>query len=73
MWCPSGQYQCRLFEAAFGLAFNNATALYLMSNTQYTGLAAKNPSVTFRLSNSISGGAATNVVLPFNAFALKAA
>jgi hypothetical protein len=43
-----------------------------MNGTQYATLAAQNPSVTFRLANGISGGSATDIVLPFNAFALKA-
>jgi hypothetical protein len=43
-----------------------------MNDTQYTSLAAQNPSVTFSLANSISGGATTNIILPFKALALKA-
>lgn len=70
IWMPASA--CRLFEDAFGLVFDNATSLYLMNNTQYTTLAAQNPSVTFQLANSLSGGETTNVVLPFSAFALKA-
>lgn len=70
IWLPPSA--CRLFEKAFGLVLDNATQLYLVNDTQYTALAAQNPSITFILANGITGGATTNIVLPFKALALKA-
>lgn len=44
-----------------------------MNSTQYSSLAAANPSVAFRLASSTTGGSTVDINLPFNAFGLKAA
>jgi hypothetical protein len=52
---------------------DNTTGLYLISTSQYATLNAINPSVTFTLANSLSGGLTVDIVLPFKAFILQAA
>ncbi|TVY81659.1 hypothetical protein LSUE1_G003536 [Lachnellula suecica] len=71
VWLPIES--CLLFERAFGLTWDNATSKYLLNDTQYTSLSAANPSVTFHLAVSTSGGFTVDIRLPFSAFALKAA
>jgi len=70
IWLPDSA--CKAFEQAFGITTDKATGLYLLNATQYTQLQAKNPQVTFILSNSLSGGETVSIVLPFNALALPA-
>jgi len=71
IWLP--EEACLQFEQAFGLSIDNATGLYLMSETKHNALLAADPQVTFTLANSLSGGQSVNIILPFKAFALKAA
>ncbi|KAH8654639.1 aspartic peptidase domain-containing protein [Tricladium varicosporioides] len=71
IWLPLES--CLLFEQAFGLTWDNSTSKYLMNDTLYTSNLALNPTVTFRLAVSTTGGSAASIVLPFSAFALKAA
>ncbi|RDW59123.1 hypothetical protein BP5796_12047 [Coleophoma crateriformis] len=71
IWLPLSA--CLLFEQAFGLQYDNITEKYLMNNTQFTTLWATNPSVSFRLASSTTGGSTTDITLPFYAFGLKAA
>lgn len=71
IWLPMSA--CLQFEQAFGLKFDNETQKYLMNETQYTALSISNPSVTFRLATSTTGGSTADITLPFKAFGLKAA
>ncbi|RDW63644.1 hypothetical protein BP6252_11189 [Coleophoma cylindrospora] len=71
IWLPLSA--CLLFEQAFGLQYDNITQKYLMNNTQFTTLSATNPSVSFRLASSTTGGSTTDITLPFYAFGLRAA
>ncbi|EPE36619.1 Acid protease [Glarea lozoyensis ATCC 20868] len=70
-WLPAEAVAA--FERAFGISVDNATGLYLISTSQYATLNAINPSVTFTLANSLSGGSTVDIVLPFKAFILQAA
>jgi hypothetical protein len=70
IWLPKDA--CQQFEQAFGISVDNATGLYLINSTHYAKLQATNPQVTFTLGDSITGGEAVNVVLPFGALALPA-
>jgi hypothetical protein len=67
IWLPADA--CALFEAAFGLSYDNDTELYLLNNSQHKALLSQNPSVTFTLSNLIAG-LSVNVTLPYAAFDL---
>ncbi|KAI9648369.1 hypothetical protein NHQ30_003002 [Ciborinia camelliae] len=69
LWLPLST--CLLFEKAFGLVWNDTISMYLMNSTQYTLLSGANPTVTFSLANTISGGSTVNIQLPFGAFALQ--
>jgi hypothetical protein len=70
-WLPLEAVQA--FEKAFGISADNSTGLYMISSSQSANLSAVNPSVTFTLGNSLSGGQTVDIVLPFNAFILRAA
>jgi hypothetical protein len=70
-WLPLEAVQA--FEKAFGISADNGTGLYLINSSQYATLSAVNPSVTFTLANSAAGGQTVDIVLPFNAFILRAA
>jgi hypothetical protein len=71
IWLPLNA--CLLFEQAFGLNYDNAAEKYLMNTTQFTTLSAANPSVSFTLASTITGGSTVDITLPFLAFGLKAA
>lgn len=71
IWLPLEA--CKEFEAAFGLEWDDITSKYLINDTQFTTLSQSNPTVTFRLAASTTGGASADIVLPFQAFGLKAA
>ncbi|PQE12311.1 acid protease protein [Rutstroemia sp. NJR-2017a BVV2] len=70
IWLPKSA--CLLFEKAFGLTWNDTLSMYLLNSTQHTLLSGSNPTVTFSLANTISGGSTVNIQLPFSAFALRA-
>lgn len=71
IWLPKDA--CILFEQAFGLTWDNNISKYLMDEPLYTRNLAVNPTVTFRLALSTSGGSTASISFPFQAFALKAA
>lgn len=70
LWLPRSV--CSAFEDAFGLTWDPTTSLYLVNDTQHTALTTLNPSITFTLSNSLSGSASVDIVLPYAAFDLTA-
>jgi hypothetical protein len=70
IWLPKSV--CKSFEDAFGLELDNKTGLYLINDTHHTALLAIDAQVTFRLSDSLQGGQAVNIVLPYSAFDLEA-
>ncbi|ESZ97340.1 hypothetical protein SBOR_2270 [Sclerotinia borealis F-4128] len=69
IWLPLSA--CLLFEKAFGLVWNETISMYLINSTQYNLLSGTDPTVTFTLANTISGGSTVNIQLPFSAFALQ--
>jgi len=60
---------CRLFEAEFGIVWNDALKLYLVNQTQHDILIARNTSIVFVLS-SLSSPGTVNITLPYAAFDL---
>lgn len=70
IWLPKSV--CKSFEDAFGLELDNKTGLYLINDTHHTALLAIDAQVTFRLSDTLQGGQAVNIVLPYSAFDLEA-
>jgi hypothetical protein len=70
LWLP--ETACQQFEMAFGLTLDNATGLYLVNASQHETLLAENAQVSFRLTDSLGGGGAVNIVLPYSAFDLQA-
>ena len=63
---------CAMFEDAFGISRDNATGLYLVSDTRHAALLAEDAEVTFRLRDDLTGGASVAITLPYSAFALTA-
>ena len=62
---------CALFETAFGLAWDNETQLYLLTDAQHASLKAKNPSITFSIGN-LTSTTTVDITLPYAAFDLTA-
>ena len=61
---------CEFFETTYGLAWDDATNLYLLNDSQHDNLLERNPSVTFVLEST---DGSINVTLPYGAFDLTAA
>ncbi|OBT45096.1 hypothetical protein VE00_05139 [Pseudogymnoascus sp. WSF 3629] len=70
IWLPEAA--CEQFETAFGLTLDNTTGLYVVNDSHHQTLLTENPQVSFRLSDTPSGGEAVTIVLPYSAFDLKA-
>jgi hypothetical protein len=62
---------CELFEASFGLIWDNTTGLYLLNDTQSAILKSQNPNVTFTLRN-LTSPTTFDITLPYSAFDLTA-
>jgi hypothetical protein len=60
---------CEEFESAFGLVWDNATQLYLLTDAQHTALQTKNPNITFALGN-LTSSTIIDITLPYSAFDL---
>jgi len=69
LWLPISV--CQAFERAFGLIYDNATELYLLSSTLHSSLQAMNANVTFSLGPSSTGGPNVDITLPYAAFDLQ--
>lgn len=63
---------CKAFEKAFDLKYNATTELYPISDPQHDELIAQNASITFTLSDDVSGGDTINITLPYYSFDLTA-
>ncbi|OCK84717.1 acid protease [Lepidopterella palustris CBS 459.81] len=72
IWLP--QDVCDGFQKAFGLTYDPTTDLYLINSTIHDKLLSLNPTITFKLANSIldTGANWTDIVLPYAAFDLQA-
>lgn len=70
IWLPLSS--CRAFEKAFGIKYDDATDLYLVSDTLHDRLLSQNASVTFVLGNDIVGGPTVEITLPYLSFDLQA-
>ncbi|KAG9237133.1 aspartic peptidase domain-containing protein [Amylocarpus encephaloides] len=68
IWLPESA--CVAFENAFSLTLDSASNYYLLNETQHSTLLAANPSVTFRISDLLSGGQFVDINLPYSAFDL---
>lgn len=70
LWLPEAA--CDNFATAFGLTYDNDTDLYVINDTIHTQLTSLNPTVTFKIGNSIYNGVTQNIMLPYAAFDLNA-
>ncbi|EPE31751.1 Acid protease [Glarea lozoyensis ATCC 20868] len=66
IWLPIES--CLLFEKAFGLTWDESVSEYSLNSTQHNTLTRSNPTVTFRLAASTTGGATVDIILPFQSF-----
>ena len=62
---------CRIFETAFGLTWDQSNQMYLVNDTIHQQLQNLDPSITFTLGNS-SANESIEIVLPYGAFDLQA-
>ncbi|KAL9119793.1 MAG: hypothetical protein Q9187_003656, partial [Circinaria calcarea] len=63
---------CRAFEEELGLALDNLTKLYLISDDLHDNLTANGYNFTFQIGGLLSGGPTVDIVLPYAAFNLMA-
>jgi hypothetical protein len=72
LWLPEDV--CAEFEIAFGLTYDPQTDLYLVNDTVHEELISRNPTLTFKLVNSLQDATTnyTNIELPYAAFDLQA-
>jgi hypothetical protein len=63
---------CEAFESAFGLTYNTAVGLYLVNDTLHEKLLSRNPTVTFTIGNTASGGPTKIITLLYASFDLQA-
>ena len=70
IWLPLSS--CQAFEKAFGIKYDDATNLYLVSDKLHDQLVAQNASVTFVLGNEVAGGQTVEITLPYLSFDLQA-
>ena len=66
-------YVCQQLEQAFGLQWDAAHDMYLISDATHQQLLKAAPSMTFTLSTSLPEPAALNITIPYAAFDLTAA
>lgn len=71
IWLPDEC--CQAFEKAFGITEDIASGLYLINGTTHDALIKSNPSISFQLSNTLTGGPAVNITLPYASFDLTIA
>lgn len=70
LWLPEAA--CTAFENAFGITWDGLHNLYTVNDTLHDTLVKQNPSVTFQLGNSVTGGSSINITLPYASFDLEA-
>jgi hypothetical protein len=70
IWLPESA--CKAFEDAFSLTLDSDSGLYLVNDSHHDTLLAGNAQVSFRLSDSLTGGSTVTIVLPYSAFDLQA-
>jgi len=70
IWLPIEA--CQAFEQAFGLIYDTATNLYLVSESLHNSLKARNANVTFTLGYGMVGGSTVSITLPYASFDLTA-
>lgn len=70
IWLPDEA--CDAFEAAFGLALDVPSGMYLVNETHHNTLLSSNAQVSFRLSDVESRGDTVTITLPYAAFDLTA-
>lgn len=69
LWLPEAW--CDRFEDAFGLRYVEETGRYLVDDEQHTELQRLQPTLTFALGASTSGGTISRFDLPYAAFDLE--
>jgi len=60
---------CTMFESTFGLVWDNATQLYLLTDAQHNALQTQSPNITFTLGN-LTTSTTVDIILPYSAFDL---
>lgn len=70
IWLPTAS--CEVFEAAFGLTYDNITHRYLINDTMHSYIQQLNSSITLTLGPQATGGPSIAIELPYAAFDLQA-
>lgn len=69
LWLP--ETACAAFEEAFGLTYDETSQYYLVNSSLHASLTSLNPSVTFTIGSSNTGGQTVAITLPYGAFDLQ--
>ncbi len=69
LWLP--KEACEAFEQAFGLVWDDESALYLVDDDLHSRLEEQNPTITFRLGPSLNGDS-VDIKMPYSSFDLTA-
>ncbi|KAI4098877.1 MAG: hypothetical protein LQ345_007499 [Seirophora villosa] len=69
IWLPLEA--CKVFEKVFGIAFNEASGLYLVNETLHQSLLARNATLVFTLGADSLSTAVVNITIPYAAFDLQ--
>jgi hypothetical protein len=69
IWLPIEA--CRIFEATFGLVFDDTTGYYFLDGKQHANLLSRKPSITFTLGQGNEAGKTVNITFPYAAFDLN--
>jgi hypothetical protein len=70
IWLPIAA--CKIFEAAFGLQYDDSTERYLVNETIHANLTAMNPVFTLKLGNDVDTTDTIVINMPYKAFDLQA-
>ena len=69
IWLPTAV--CQSFEDIFGMTWDPIRNLYLINDTQHDAMLKQNATISFQLANSLNGGSAVNITLPYASFDLE--
>ncbi|KAJ9641080.1 hypothetical protein H2199_005748 [Coniosporium tulheliwenetii] len=61
---------CQAFERAFNLTWSDIAEMYLVDHATHAAFVAQNPTITFKLGQSSTGGSSVDIVMLYKAFDL---
>lgn len=62
---------CEIFEDVLGLVWNSTYEMYLVDDALHRSLLTRDPTFTFTIANSLTGGPTVDIILPYSSFDLS--